>query len=80
MSSSKLISLPKTQPTLSSSSRTRIKTHKKLEFSYINPYPEVSPFSTDDKEEIYTHNMKIDYGKLSKPFAEEIKKSINKEV
>lgn len=71
MSTSKsLYSLPKTQPTLSSSSKARIKIYKHIQYSIINTCPEVSEFSTDDKEQKYTHNMIIDYGKISKPFGE----------
>ncbi len=51
MSSDRLIySLPnKTQPTLSSSSKSRIMTRDKIYYQNLNTSPEVSAFTTDDR-------------------------------
>lgn len=42
-------SLPKTQPTLSSSSKSRLRTSAKILYSNISEFPQVSEFSLDDK-------------------------------
>ena len=50
MSSTKYhYSIPKTQPTLSSSSKNRLSTNDKITFLGINNLPEISAFTTDDK-------------------------------
>ena len=65
-----MYSLPKTQPTSSSSTKINYQTTKNSLNNTNYYYPEVSEFCdemSDVNDLKYTHNMNIDYGKLSKP-------------
>ena len=70
MQKPKFYSLPKTQPTRSSSEQ-RLRPSDSSFYQLLTT-PDVSEFNLNDNETWYTHTMKIDYGRIQEP--ESVKK------